>query len=60
MDSRKKRDGACLEKLGTYDPIKHVIITINLEGIKAWVAKGAQCSDTVKKIIKMYESSSAK
>ena len=25
MDSRKKRDGAFLENLGSYDPIKHQI-----------------------------------
>lgn len=55
MDSRKKRDGAYLEKLGTYDPIKHTVISLNPEGIQAWIAKGAQCSDAVKKIMKRYQ-----
>ena len=26
IDSRRKRDGACLENLGTYDPISHKLI----------------------------------
>lgn len=60
VDSRKKRDGAFLEKLGTYDPIRHEIITIDTDSIKAWVAKGAQCSPTVTKLIKQHGASAAK
>lgn len=56
VDSRKKRDGEYLEKLGTYDPLRHEIITINVDNINAWVAKGAQCSDTVKKLVKKHKS----
>ena len=59
MDTRKKRDGAYLDNLGTYDPITHEIIKIDLEGIKGWVAKGAQCSPTVKKIIKMSKKTTS-
>ena len=54
MDSRKKRDGAFLDNLGTYDPIKHEIIQIHLDRISDLVSKGAQCSDTVNKLIKMH------
>ncbi|MEI7580973.1 MAG: 30S ribosomal protein S16 [bacterium] len=57
MDSRKKRDGACLDRLGTYDPINHKIITFNAEGIQEWVSKGAQCSATVAKLVKQYSAS---
>ena len=53
VDSRKKRDGAFLENLGTYDPIKHQLVEIHPERIAAWVSKGASCSDTVKKLVKM-------
>lgn len=53
MDSRKKRDGAFLENLGSYDPIKHVIQQLHVDRIEAWVSKGAICSDTVLKLIKM-------
>jgi small subunit ribosomal protein S16 len=52
VDSRCKRDGAYLECFGTYDPIKHKMITINKEKIDDWVKKGAKCSDCVLKIIR--------
>lgn len=52
VDSRKKRDGAYLENLGTYDPIKHELIQINTARIEAWVAQGAICSETVEKLVK--------
>lgn len=52
VDSRKKRDGAFLENLGTYDPIKHEVVQLHVDKINDWVAKGAICSDTVKKLIK--------
>ncbi|KKP22933.1 MAG: 30S ribosomal protein S16 [candidate division TM6 bacterium GW2011_GWF2_28_16] len=53
VDSRKKRDGAFLDNLGTYDPIKHEVIQLNNEGINNWVLKGAICSPAVKKLIKI-------
>jgi small subunit ribosomal protein S16 len=52
VDSRKKRDGAFLENLGTYDPIKHEVVQLHVDKINEWVAKGAICSDTVKKLVK--------
>lgn len=60
VDSRKKRDGAFLEKLGTYDPVRHEIININRDGIDAWIAKGACCSDAVMKLIRVSRKSAAK
>lgn len=54
IDSRDKRDGKYLEKLGAYDPIRHEVITLNIDAIDAWVAKGAQCSPAVIKLIKQY------
>ena len=57
VDSRKKRDGAFLEDLGTYDPIKHVAVQFHADKIAEWVAKGAQCSMTVKKLMNTYKSS---
>jgi len=54
VDSRKKRDGAYLEKLGTYDPLRKEVFNLNHDGIDAWVAKGAQCTNTVSKIIKTH------
>ena len=52
VDSRAKRDGACIENLGTYDPIKHVAVQLHTERINEWVSKGAQCSDAVIKLMK--------
>jgi small subunit ribosomal protein S16 len=51
VDSRDKRDGECLENLGTYDPIRHEIVQLHKDKIDLWVSKGAQCSLTVKKLI---------
>lgn len=52
VDSRKRRDGACLETLGTYDPVKHVAVQLDKDRIQAWIAKGATCSAAVAKIMK--------
>ncbi len=52
-DSRKPRDGQFLEKLGQYDPrSKELLHAVNVEGVKAWLAKGAQLSDTVRTLFK--------
>ena len=53
VDSRKKRDGAFLDNLGTYDPIKHEVIQLHVDRIDSWVEKGAICSPTVKKLIRI-------
>ena len=55
MDSRKKRDGAFLDNLGTYDPITHEVVQLRSDRIQEWIAKGAQCSDSVAKIVKLYK-----
>ncbi|HWQ99681.1 MAG TPA: 30S ribosomal protein S16 [Candidatus Methylomirabilis sp.] len=48
--TEKARDpwGTFLENLGTYNPrSKPVAIDFKTNRIKDWIAKGAQCSDTV-------------
>jgi small subunit ribosomal protein S16 len=57
VDSRKKRDGAFLENLGAYDPIKHEVSQLKKDRISDWVSKGAICSDAVKKIMRIGNSS---
>lgn len=57
IDSRKKRDGAFLANLGSYDPINHQILTLNVDGIAQWVSKGAQCSPAVIKLVKQHKRS---
>ncbi len=51
-DSRSKRDGRYIEKLGTYNPNTNPA-TIDLNDEKAfdWVMKGAQPTDTVKAML---------
>tara|TARA_Y100000768_G_scaffold388746_1_gene386760 strand:- start:7659 stop:7901 length:243 start_codon:yes stop_codon:yes gene_type:complete len=52
-NSREPRDGKFLEKLGQYDPNAETVLKdVNVDGIKAWVAKGARLSDTVGSLLK--------
>ena len=51
-DSRSPRDGKFLEILGTYNPKANPAeVTLDAEKIKAWIAKGAQPTITVKNIL---------
>ncbi|MFC4994506.1 30S ribosomal protein S16 [Rubritalea tangerina] len=53
VDSRKRRDGRYIEQIGTYNPmLEGTNFTIDLEKADAWIANGAQPSDTVRSIIK--------
>lgn len=51
-DARAPRDGKFIQKLGTYNPLT-IPATINLDREKAlqWLHKGAQPTDTVRKIL---------
>lgn len=51
-DSRSPRDGKFIEKIGTYNPLTNPA-SINLDDQKAfdWLMKGAQPSDTVKRML---------
>ena len=52
-NSRSPRDSQFLEKLGQYDPKSaQSLAGVNVDGIKAWLAKGAQLSDTVRTLLK--------
>ncbi len=55
VDSRKKRDGAVLENIGTYDGLKTKLVTFRPERYDAWVKLGAQPSDTAKKIYRLFK-----
>lgn len=52
IDSRRKRDGAALEILGTYNPVSGQVVQWHEDRINAWLAQGAIMSDAVKKIQK--------
>jgi small subunit ribosomal protein S16 len=53
-DQRSPRDGRFIENVGQYNPQTDPS-TINLdeERIRAWLAKGAQPTDTVRKLLKI-------
>ena len=58
IDERKRRDGLPLERLGTYAPGKSdQALTLNVEGIEAWIAKGAQMSETVASLVRKARKS---
>ena len=51
-NSRAKRDGRFLEKLGTYNPISNPAqIEINVDAAVKWLQNGAQPSDTARRIL---------
>ena len=52
-DSRSPRDGKFIEEIGYYDPTKEPsVVKVDADKAKAWIANGAQPTDTVKKILK--------
>ena len=53
-DSRNKRDGRCIEEIGTYDPnTDPSTYKVDEEAARKWLANGAQPTETVAKIFKL-------
>ncbi len=51
-DSRSPRDGRFIEVIGHYNPLTQPpTMKIDREKASAWISKGAQPSNTVKKLI---------
>src|SRR3984957_2915963 len=54
-DSRSPRDGRFIERLGYFNPLlpkeKTERLKLDLEKVKAWMAKGAQPSDRVMRFL---------
>ena len=54
-DSRNRRDGRFIERVGFYNPIAHEgeeALRLSLERIDHWKHKGAKLSDTVAGLVK--------
>lgn len=51
IEKSRKRGGAPLEILGTYDPSKKKL-ELKKDKLKAWTEKGAQLSDAVRELLK--------
>ena len=53
LPQKAARDGRTLDTMGYYDPSKKpAACFINKEKVNAWVAKGAQLSNTVRSLMK--------
>lgn len=58
-DARTPRDGRFIEELGIYNPKETPIkLKIDLERAEEWISKGAQPTDTVRRLMKRYEEMS--
>jgi len=59
-EKKSKRDGACLENLGTYNPTRDPAeIKLKAERVKYWLERGAQPTDTVSRLIKQAAKAQA-
>ena len=55
-DSRYPRDGRFIEEIGYYNPMTEPAdIKIDAEKANAWIANGAQPTDTVRALLKKTE-----
>jgi small subunit ribosomal protein S16 len=58
-DSRSPRDGRFIEVIGHYNPVTQPpTVKIDRERASAWISKGAQPSNTVKKLIAVVAKAS--
>ncbi len=52
-DQRSPRDGRFIDEIGTYDPnLEPSAVSIDAEKATAWIAKGAQPTEIVGKLLK--------
>ena len=52
-DSRYPRDGRFIEEIGYYDPTQEpALVKIDMDKANEWIKKGAQPTDTVKRLMK--------
>jgi len=61
-DSRNRRDGRYIERLGFFNPIatgKEEKLKLDLERINYWLGQGAQPSERVANLIKQFEKKAA-
>ena len=55
-DSRKRRDSGWIESIGYYNPLTNPkTIEIDIDRLNYWLGVGAQMSDRVSKLKKIYE-----
>ena len=53
--AQTRRDGTCIEKLGTYDPLSQDVgrkVNVNRERLAYWISRGAQPTEKVACLLK--------
>lgn len=58
-DSRCRRDGRFIERVGFYNPVAGEGIEklrLSLDRVQHWVSRGAQVSEAVSRLVKLEES----
>jgi len=58
-DRREPRDGRFIDRLGFFNPVargQEERLRIDVDAVEGWVAKGAQVSPRVKKLMKEYQA----
>jgi len=61
-DSRNKRDGRCIERVGFFNPLaqgQEETLRLDLERIKHWVSLGAQTSQRVASLVMQAQKTAA-
>ena len=59
-DSKKRRDSGWIESIGHYNPlVEPKTIEIDIDKLNDWINKGAQMSERVAKLKKVYEQRAA-
>ncbi len=61
-DSRNRRDGRYIERVGFFNPIapeNETRLRLDLERIRHWMGQGAKLSDRVAQLVKEEEKSQA-
>jgi small subunit ribosomal protein S16 len=59
-EKQSKRDGAYLEKVGTYNPTRNPAeVKLDMDRVRYWMEKGAQPTDTVSQLIKKNAATQA-
>lgn len=57
-DSRKRRDGNYIERIGYYNPVargQEVRLHLEMDKLTHWQSVGAQLSDRVNELVKEYK-----
>ena len=62
QDSRKPRDGKCIEEIGTFMPIEaeDKQVSIDMDRANYWIGVGAQPTDIVAKLMNVQTRKQAK